>query len=522
MAISKELGHCLVLNVGLVARGSRCLSIMQALKSIKPVHFQFKIAGIAAVTKSIACYKYAGEMDIELFDNYIELLSMKHLDFILELTGEQQILSDLVKHKQPTVGILDRQASMLLLDIATLYERVADKATEINLATSFASALLEASPDGVMVIDRDFRIINCNDSPLITGDKGREFVLGKSCFEVIHDSLKHCDCIGRVCPAQETLKTRQPSRVMHETSGFDGEPQISQVTAYPIFNQLNEIVQLVITVRDITKVLADSIEQHTRVIKDDLSRFAQEDRLASLGRLVASVCHEINNPITSIVTFNKLILSYLRENKMPAEGSAGFERYLDLSIREALRCGSIVNNLLTFARQKSIEAKDMDLIEVVKTIMMLTKHQLESSQVEYEVNLPKAPFKICGDSAQIQQCLMNLIFNAIESMPEGGKLTISGGLDDGEGMVWLTVADNGQGIKPEDLPHIFEPFYSTKVDGKGVGLGLSMTYGIIREHNGAIEVSSKPGKGTVFKIKLPKSSSDEKGYADAKSMSSAI
>jgi PAS domain S-box-containing protein len=522
MAIRKELEHCLVLNVGLVARGSRCLSIMQALKSIKPVHFQFKIAGIAAVTKSIACYKYAGEMDIELFDNYIEMLSMEHLDFILELTGEQQILSDLVKHKQPTVGILDRQASMLLLDIATLYERVADKATEINLATSFASALLEASPDGVMVIDRNFRIINCNDSPLITGDKGREFVLGKSCFEVIHDSLKHCDCIGRVCPAQETLKTRQPSRVMHETSGFDGEPQISQVTAYPIFNQLNEIVQLVITVRDITKVLADSIAQHTRVIKDDLSRFAQEDRLASLGRLVASVCHEINNPITSIVTFNKLILSYLRENKMPAEGSAGFERYLDLSIREALRCGSIVNNLLTFARQKSIEAKDMDLIEVVKTIMMLTKHQLESSQVEYEVNLPKAPFKICGDSAQIQQCLMNLIFNAIESMPEGGKLTISGGLDDGEGMVWLTVADNGQGIKPEDLPHIFEPFYSTKVDGKGVGLGLSMTYGIIREHNGAIEVSSKPGKGAVFKIKLPKSSPDEKGYADTKSMSSAI
>lgn len=522
MAISKELEHCLVLNVGLVARGSRCLSIMQALKSIKPVHFQFKIAGIAAVTKSIACYKYAGEMDIELFDNYIELLSMEHLDFILELTGEQQILSDLVKHKQPTVGILDRQASMLLLDIATLYERVADKATEINLATSFASALLEASPDGVMVIDRNFRIINCNDSPLITGDKGREFVLGKSCFEVIHDSLKHCDCIGRVCPAQETLNTRQPSRVLHEISGFDGEPQVSQVTAYPIFNQLNEIVQLVITVRDITKALADSIEQRTRVIKDDLSRFAQEDRLASLGRLVASVCHEINNPITSIVTFNKLILSYLRENKMPVEGSAGFERYLDLSIREALRCGSIVNNLLTFARQKSVEAKDMDLIEVVKTIMMLTKHQLESSQVEYEENLPKAPFKICGDSAQIQQCLMNLIFNAIESMPEGGKLTISGGLDDGEGMVWLTVADNGQGIKPEDLPHIFEPFYSTKVDGKGVGLGLSMTYGIIREHNGAIEVSSKPGKGTVFKIKLPKSSSDEKGYADAKSMSSAI
>jgi signal transduction histidine kinase len=117
---------------------------------------------------------------------------------------------------------------------------------------------------------------------------------------------------------------------------------------------------------------------------------------------------------------------------------------------------------------------------------------------------------------------MNLIFNAIESMPEGGKLIISGGVDHGEDMVWLTVADNGHGIKSEDLPHIFEPFYSTKADGKGVGLGLSMTYGIIRKHNGVIEVDSKPGKGTEFKIKLPKSSSDEKVYEDPKPMSSAI
>jgi two-component system NtrC family sensor kinase len=522
MATINDLNQCLVLNVGLVARGSRCLSIMRTLRSIKPVHFQFKISGIAAVTKSIACYKYAGEMDIELFDNYIEMLSMDHLDFILELTGEPQILSDLVKHKPPTVGILDRQASMLLLDIATLYERVADKATEINLATSFASALLEASPDGVMVIDRDFRIINCNDSPLITVGKGRESVLGKFCHEIIYDSQKHCDCHGRDCPAQETIKTRQPSRVLHENLSINGEAQVSQVTAYPIFNQMNEIVQLVITVRDITKALSERIKKSTKIIKDDLARFAQEDRLSSLGRLVASVCHEINNPITSIVTFNKLILSYLQESKLPPDGSAGFERYLDLSIREALRCGSIVNNLLTFARQKNVEAKEIDLIEVVQTIMMLTKHQLESSQVEYELNLPKAPFKVYGDSTQIQQCLMNLIFNAIESMPEGGKLTISGGPDDEENMVWLSVADNGHGIKPEDLPHIFEPFYTTKVDGKGVGLGLSMTYGIIRKHNGIIEVNSNPSKGTVFKIKLPRSSPNEIAHMDAKSIPSAI
>jgi len=123
--------------------------------------------------------------------------------------------------------------------------------------------------------------------------------------------------------------------------------------------------------------------------------------------------------------------------------------------------------------------------------------------VDLEVNLPAVPFTAWGDKAQIQQCLMNLIFNAIESMPDGGKLTIEGTLDEEIDTVRITVADEGQGIKPEDLPRIFEPFYTTKVEGKGVGLGLSMTYGIIREHKGTLEVNSQVGEGTVFKIKLP-------------------
>jgi two-component system NtrC family sensor kinase len=229
----------------------------------------------------------------------------------------------------------------------------------------------------------------------------------------------------------------------------------------------------------------------------------QEDRLTSLGRLVASVCHEINNPISSIVTFNKLILSHLRDDSLPPEGLAGFTRYLELSVREAMRCGEIVKNLLTFARQKNIEAGNVDLVEVVRTILLLTSHQLDMAQVQVDVRLPAAPFIAWGDYALIQQCLMNLIFNAMESMTQGGRITISGGSDMPYGRVWLSITDTGYGIHPEDLPRIFEPFYSTKAAGKGVGLGLSMVYGIIKEHNGSIEVSSEPGQGTTFKIVLP-------------------
>ncbi len=180
-----------------------------------------------------------------------------------------------------------------------------------------------------------------------------------------------------------------------------------------------------------------------------------------------------------------------------------FTNYLDLCVKEAMRCGDIVKNLLSFARQKSIEPNEIDLIEMVQTILMLTAHQLNMAQVETQLILPAPPFTAWGDYALMQQCLMNLIFNAMESMPRGGRMTITGDRGPEERQVWLTIADTGQGIPPDELSRIFDPFYSTKLKGRGVGLGLSMVYGIIREHHGTIEVRSEPGKGTVFKIILP-------------------
>ncbi len=503
MGSSTEFKHSLLLRVGVVAKGSRCLSILRMLDSIHPHGLHLKLMGMVPVSKDIAFNKYAGEMGVSIYNDSMELLKNEPLDLILDLSGDPRILAQLQKLKPESVGVLDRQASMLFFDIAHQYERVSEQESEISLATSFASTLLEASPDGVMVIDRNFRIINCNKSHLITRGKDRESILGKYCFEVIHGSLNPCTGSERVCPAQETLKTGRPSRAVHEMITPAGEIQVIQAISYPLFNVLGEIVQLVEIVRDITSDVSERIEQRARAIRDDLARVAQEDRLASIGRLVASVCHEINNPISSIVTFNKLILSYIREDKMPPDGLNAFTHYLELSVKEALRCGEIVKNLLTFARQKSISAANVDLIEMVKTIVILAAHQLKMADVECEIQLPEPPFTAWGDYALIQQCLMNLVFNAMESMPEGGTMTFSGGYDDVGDKVWLALTDTGLGIDERHLPRIFEPFYSTKGNGKGVGLGLSMVYGIIREHNGNIEVDSEPGKGTVFKITLP-------------------
>ena len=504
MADMDKPGHCLLLNVGVVAQGSRCLSIIRDLQTIRPSHLRLKLVAMATLAKSAACNKYAGETGIELFENPTDLLSIEYLDLILELTGDQAIVAELIAAKPPTIGVLDRQTAMLFFDIATLYDQMSERETEVNLATSFASALLEASPDGVLVIDRDFRIINCNNSPLINGGLGRESIIGRFCHEVMHQAKEPCSGPERLCPAQETLRTGRPSRVVHEVAVADEDAKICQITTYPIFNQLGKITQFVITVRDMTKDLSERIEQRAQSIKDNLTRFVQDDRLASLGRLVASVCHEINNPITSIVTFNKLILSFIRENRFDRDQLKATERYLNLSVREALRCGDIVKNLLTFARQKNVEAKKIDLSTVIDTIMLLVDHQLDLAGIDCEIDLPASGYVVWGDGAQIQQCIMNLVFNAVDAMPSGGRITVSGGIEEQGDMLWLSIADTGHGIGADELPHIFEPFYSTKIAGKGVGLGLSMVYGIIREHNGTVEVDSEMGKGSTFRIKLPR------------------
>ncbi len=350
---------------------------------------------------------------------------------------------------------------------------------------------------------QNYRIINCNDSKVITKGGERESVIGRHCFEAVHGALQPCSWKNWDCPMDKAVETGKPARAVHEVVQPDGSMRISQVTTYPLVNHEGEIVQVVDVIRDITEDVSQRIEARTRAIKEDLNRFVQEDRLVTLGRLVASVCHEINNPITSIVTFNKLILSYIRENTLPPEGLKAFERYLEMSIREALRSGTIVNNLLTFARQRGVESGPIDLKEMVDTIMLLLGHQMDKAGVKRRTGLPQTPFSAYGDYAQIQQVLMNLISNAIEAMPDGGKLTIEGGYQEGQDRIWMAVCDTGCGIPETELARIFEPFYTTKRSGRGVGLGLSMVYGITREHNGTVEVQSTVGQGSCFKITLP-------------------
>jgi signal transduction histidine kinase len=472
-----------------------------------------RLVAVADVQKNVLRYKNVEESGIKVLDDPLDLLRIESLDMILECTGNERILCDIMSQKRPAVSLLDQQASMRLIEMAKGYAK-----------NPLASALLQASPDGVLVISREFVIIDCNQSPQIPGSQNKDDIIGKHCFEVLYQASSPCKFPSAICVVRESLRTGKPARAIYELEDLNNGLEFRQGTAYPIFDRRGEIAQFVLTIRDMTQDLGKKIGERTIALKKDFARLAQEDRLSSLGRLVASVCHEINNPITSIVTFNRLVQSILQsktgQNRPSDVEMLNVARYLDLSFREAMRCGSIVKNLLTFARPKSAEAKVIEIHELVDTILLLTEHQLELADIRFEVHFPSGQFTACGDYAQIQQCLLNLVFNAIDAMPHGGTLTISGEIDESADLIYLAVADTGCGIDPEVLPRIFEPFYSTKTDGKGSGLGLPMVYGIIREHHGDVEVESEPGKGSAFRIQLPRNPVDGRDGVHARGKAS--
>jgi two-component system NtrC family sensor kinase len=241
--------------------------------------------------------------------------------------------------------------------------------------------------------------------------------------------------------------------------------------------------------------MADAIVKREDETKEALRhQVTRAEKLASIGRLAAGVAHEINNPLTGVLTFSHL----MREKpNMDAQDRED----LDLIIRETTRAADIVRGLLDFARERPVLMERLDLNEVVRRIVRLIANQKKFERIIIEELVEEDLPDVRGDMNQLQQVLLNLSLNACAAMPKGGKLTIRTAAADGK--VMLKVGDTGCGIKPEHLDRIFEPFFTTQDVGKGTGLGLSVTYGIVEQHGGELEVQSREGEGSTFTIYLP-------------------
>jgi signal transduction histidine kinase len=244
------------------------------------------------------------------------------------------------------------------------------------------------------------------------------------------------------------------------------------------------------------------VEERLRESESRLMSFANQledhlianDRLISVGELSASIAHEFNNPLQIILGFT--------QNLSQEEGfSEAWQQDLQIIEEEARRCRGIIRNLLDFARPTSNEPTPIVVNAIVQDSIKLVRGYLDRYNIAVDVQVPQNLPTIRGDPQPLKQVLINLFFNAVDAMPGGGALTVGASTDDSTHLI-VRVSDTGQGIYPDALPHIFQPFFTTKTK-KGTGLGLAVCERIIRAHGGTISVESNPGSGTTFFLRFP-------------------
>lgn len=250
--------------------------------------------------------------------------------------------------------------------------------------------------------------------------------------------------------------------------------------------------------------LEERVEEKTRILQRAQARLIQNEKMASLGTLSAVVAHEVNNPLSGVLTYTKLVRRLVGEDGPAPDRLPAIQRHLKTMEEETARCGKIVQSLLEFSSQSGVESLDLDINELLERTLFLIGHKLELQGIALKRDLSPDLPPVSGDADQVQQALLAVLINAIEAMPQGGDLEVVSRAKDGDGgrRVTVEISDTGAGIPEDVMPRIFDPFFTTKQMQKGVGLGLSVVYGIVTRHHGTIEAQSRPGR-TVFTVSLP-------------------
>jgi two-component system, NtrC family, sensor kinase len=362
----------------------------------------------------------------------------------------------------------------IALDNSQLYTSLEEKALEVARLKDFSENIVESLNVGVLAIDLEGTVEAWNTRM-------------EQLFGVARN-----DAVGR--PHSELL----PPELVHEIASRGDQEQVTGIYKHRLVHQGKSVVINV----SITPLVGKSAERIGRLLLfDDVTQrdrmeeqLTQTEKLTSLGLLAAGVAHEVNTPLAVISNYIQMLAKQMPE---------GDPRHtiIDKIVKQTFRASEIVNNLLNFSRTGPGELADVDLNRVVEETLSLVAHPLKASQIQVVKQLTEGIPPVRGSANKLQQVFLNLFLNARDAMPSGGMLEVRSAAHNGS--VEVEVADTGNGITREHIHKIFDPFFTTKTSGRGTGLGLSVSYGIIKEHAGKIDVRSTPGRGTSFHVEFP-------------------
>ncbi len=370
------------------------------------------------------------------------------------------------------------------------YAEVKEKIAELEAANqrlrtkkSELQAVFDAIGDGVVIYDRDGRVCYRNhQTPVLFPE---ETMIGTHCRALFHPE-RVTDQVS--CPVAQALRG-ESCQLSFSIAKRDGKNLYFDVTATPIADPLAGN-QALLLIRDVSERRAQELQ------------LLQAEKLSSIGMLAAGVAHEINNPMTSVAGYAEALQRRFRgAADLSADPRlADFPRYLEIIVREVYRCKGIIDSLLSFSRKSEGAFGRVDLNEIVSEVLELVRHLGRDKNIALEEHLfvPLPP--VYGDACALRQVFLNLVLNALQAIEGKGSVRVETEVEGTQ--VVARVIDTGTGIAAEMIDQIWNPFFTTKVVGKGQGLGLAVTYDIIKKHDGVIEVQSQLGKGTEFIVKL--------------------
>lgn len=305
--------------------------------------------------------------------------------------------------------------------------------------------------------------------------------------------------LNEIIKASEAVSQGDRSKRMKLSPSLPQDVQLVSET----FNKMLDNLQAATNeLEEWSHQLEDKVQKKSEELTEIQKELIHVERMASLGRLSSSVAHEINNPLSGVLTYTKLVHKQLVNLEFDANEKKSMLKYLKVIENETKRCGGIVKGLLEFSRKDQLEFTSSHLHQLLRESYQLMEHQMRISNITFrEDYLAGKDLIKCGEN-QIKQAVIALLLNASEAVDESGEILMRTSNPDAE-HVRLDVVDNGTGISPQDLPHVFEPFFSAKEKVSGIGMGLAIVHGIVQSHHGKVEVHSEPGSGTTVSILIP-------------------
>jgi PAS domain S-box-containing protein len=339
-------------------------------------------------------------------------------------------------------------------------------------------AIFDGIGDGVSVIDREYQILRINRA-ILEMFKKRDFseLLGKKCFIEYHKKEVICEN----CPVEKTFQIGEPAHITKAYEGPDKRKIVLDISSFPIKDEEGEVIQVVEYIKDVT----NSVKLEDQLLC--------QERLAATGELAAGIAHEIRNPLGNISASAQFVLSKYKLNEI-------LKKHLKIILKNAQSANRIIKDLLDFAKPNEVSFKIGSCLEVIESVCNLVKAKCAKQHVRLVKRISRRLPLILMDKKQLEEAFLNFILNSIDAMPEGGRLTITVYPDSENNEIILNFMDTGCGISPENLPELFQPFFTTKDDG--VGLGLYLARQVIGYHKGKVNIESKLGEGTKVIVRL--------------------